>query len=67
MVAKSGHEKELAGRTLTNLYNVNPAWLRHAHAKLDAAVAIAYGWSDYADAMTDDEILGRLLQLNLSR
>ena len=33
---------KLAKRTLTNLYSERPAWLVHAHAKLDAAVAAAY-------------------------
>ena len=51
-------------RTLTNLYNERPTWLDNAHAKLDAAVADAYGWP--AD-LTDTEILERLLALNLER
>ncbi len=55
---------KLAKRTLTNLYNERPAWLANAHAKLDAAVAAAYGWP--AD-LSDDEILSRLLALNLAR
>lgn len=38
----------LKKRTLTNLYNERPAWLDLAHAKLDAAVARAYGWDDFA-------------------
>ncbi len=36
-------EVELKARTLTNLYNQFPTWLRHAHEKLDAAVFDAYG------------------------
>jgi hypothetical protein len=67
IVAKPGFEQELAKRTLTNLYNQRPAWLAQAHAALDAAVAAAYGWADYTPAMTDDEILRRLLALNLER
>jgi hypothetical protein len=95
--------KRLAKRTLTNLYNERPAWLAHAHAKLDAAVAAAYGWSDLIDILerakggefydfktgawrqvscttkqfttllkdlerqVDEEILSRLLALNLER
>jgi type II restriction/modification system DNA methylase subunit YeeA len=55
---------ELKKRTLTNLYNDRPAWLINAHAELDAAVAAAYGWP--AD-LSDDEILKRLLALNLER
>jgi hypothetical protein len=54
----------LKKRTLTNLYNERPAWLGHAHKKLDAAVAAAYGWP--AD-LTDEQILERLLALNLER
>ncbi|HRH86830.1 MAG TPA: hypothetical protein PLO41_08275 [Rubrivivax sp.] len=67
IVAKPGFEKELAQRTLTNLYNQRPAWLAQAHAALDQAVAAAYGWADYGPALADDEILRRLLALNLQR
>jgi type II restriction/modification system DNA methylase subunit YeeA len=59
-----GSATELAKRTLTNLYNERPAWLANAHAKLDAAVAIAYGFS--LD-LTDEQILEHLLALNLER
>ncbi len=55
---------KLKKRTLTNLYNERPAWLDIAHKKLDAAVAAAYGWA--AD-LTDEQILERLLALNLER
>ena len=56
--------KDLARRTLTNLYNQRPAWLNNAHMTLDAAVAAAYNWpANLADA----EILERLLALNLER
>lgn len=55
---------QLARRTLTALYNERPAWLAHAHARLDAAVAEAYGWP--AD-LPDDALLERLLTLNLAR
>ncbi len=64
-VAKLGFENELKKRTLTNLYNIRPAWLANAHAELDAAVAAAYGWADYTPDMSDEEILRRLLALNL--
>lgn len=66
-VAKAGHETELKKRTLTNLYNARPAWLDNAHKALDAAVAKAYDWNDYTPEMSDDEILRRLLALNLAR
>jgi len=53
---------KLKQRTLTNLYNQRPAWLAACHAKLDAAVAAAYGWT--VD-LPDDTIIERLLALNL--
>lgn len=59
--------KALQKRTLTNLYNARPAWLALAHQQLDQAVAAAYGWADYTAAMPDDDILKRLLALNLAR
>lgn len=66
-VAKPGYEADLKKRTLTNLYNACPTWLDNAHKALDAAVAAAYGWTDYTPEMPDDEILRRLLSLNLQR
>lgn len=66
-VAKPGFEAELKKRTLTNLYNTRPSWLDMAHEALDTAVAAAYGWSDYTPEMPDEEILKRLLALNLAR
>lgn len=67
IVPKNGHEKDLAGRTLTRLYNLRPAWLAAAHEALDAAVALAYGWLDYSPALADEDILQRLLALNVQR
>jgi hypothetical protein len=67
IVPKPGHEKELSERTLTKLYNARPAWLAAAHAALDAAVATAYGWTDYTAEMADEVILQRLLALNVER
>ena len=73
-------DADLKKRTLTNLYNARPTWLDNAHRKLDAAVFAAYGWP--ADPSTtlrqaeddssghdlpDEEILARLLALNLAR
>ena len=55
---------KLKARTLTNLYNESPAWLKAVHRRLDEAVSAAYGWP--AD-LPDDELLARLLALNLSR
>lgn len=57
----------LQKRTLTNLYNQRPAWLAMAHETRDATVAAAYGWADYTPQMSDEEILARLLALNLQR
>ena len=58
----SGAEKKK--RTLTNLYNARPTWLELAHKRLDEAVFAAYGWKS---ALTDEEILEKLLALNLER
>lgn len=64
IVPKKGREADLKKRTLTNLYNERPSWLRNAHLELEEAVASAYGWpSD----ISDSEILSRLLDLNLTR
>ena len=38
-----------------------------AHETLDAAVAAAYGWADVTPQTPDDELLARLLALNLAR
>jgi len=56
--------KVLKKRTLTNLYNARPAWLDGLHAALDRAVLAAYGWPVDIE---DDELLRRLLALNLER
>jgi len=64
-VIKPGNQaiaKELADRTLTNLYNNPPSWLQAAHRRLDAAVLAAYGWEE---GLSDGVILERLLTLNL--
>ncbi|HHY58271.1 MAG TPA: hypothetical protein GYA08_22865 [Chloroflexi bacterium] len=49
---------------LANLYNACPAWLAAAHQRLDAAVLDAYGWPH---DLSDEELLARLLALNLER
>jgi hypothetical protein len=54
--------EKLAKRTLTNLYNERPTWLDLAHKKLDEAVNAAYG---FPNDLTNDQILERLLKLNL--
>lgn len=56
-------------RTMTDLYNdteknPRPNWLINRHNAIDEAVSAAYGWP--VD-LSDDEILARLLALNLER
>ena len=56
-------------QTMTDLYNdtednPRPDWLINRHREIDEAVFAAYGWS--VD-LSDDEVLGRLLALNLER
>jgi len=58
------HAEKLKVRTLTNLYNERPTWLDLAHRKLDEAVFAAYGWDP---GMSDEQILEKLLALNLER
>ncbi len=55
---------DLTKRTLTNLYNERPTWLDLAHQKLDRTVFDAYGWPY---EISDEEIVSRLLALNLER
>lgn len=63
--------RKLAKRTLTNLYNENPEWLRLAHEKLDEAVFAAYreatGDDGWQHRMADEGILENLLLLNAMR
>ena len=62
-------ERALRKRTLTKLYNARPAWLAHLHTTLDAAVFAAYGWGEAGAPaeLGEEELLGRLLGLNLGR
>ena len=63
--ARDYHAKaEQKKRTLTNLYDRRSTWLDLAHKKLDDAVFAAYGWKS---DLSDEEILGKLLVLNLER
>jgi len=64
VAADAGAAKKLAKRTLTNLYNERPTWLDLAHRRIDDAVFAAYGWP--AD-LSDEDLLARLLALNLER
>jgi hypothetical protein len=45
-------------------FDERPTWLDLAHRRLDAAVFAAYNWP--AD-LTDDQVLEKLLALNLER
>lgn len=71
IIPKPEYSEAIKKRTLTNLYNLRDKgevqWLEDAHRTLDAAVARAYGWDDYTHDMPDQEILRRLLKLNLER
>ena len=71
IIPKPEFAKAIKERTLTNLYNLKQKgevqWLEDIHRTLDAAVARAYGWDDYTPEMADEEILRRLLKLNLER
>jgi hypothetical protein len=49
---------------LTNLYNARPTWLELAHKELDEAAFAVYG---RPSDLSDEEILERLLALNLER
>jgi hypothetical protein len=53
-----------ACNSYTALYKAMPAWLRNAHAKLDAAVLACYGLPPGA---SKHEILEFLLRENLAR
>lgn len=54
----------LRNRTLTKLYNERPTWLVNVHNRIDEAVFAAYGWPP---SLSDDALLAKLLELNLSR
>jgi len=56
--------QELKKRTLTDLYNQSPTWLKDAHCELDEEVLAAYGWPT---TLSDQEILTHLLKLNAER
>jgi len=46
IMAAAAKDPRLKKRTLTNLYNARPTWLRLAHEKLDRAVLAAYAATD---------------------
>jgi len=45
-MAAAAKDPRLNKRTLTNLYNERPQWLKLAHEKLDRAVLAAYAATD---------------------
>jgi len=57
-----GVDEDSSARILTNLYNINPTWLRMAHEILDNAVLDAYGWPH---DLTEDEIQCRIAGIPL--
>jgi hypothetical protein len=48
IMARAARDARLKKRTLTNLYNERPTWLKLAHAELDRAVLAAYAATDAA-------------------
>ncbi|MCZ6850167.1 MAG: hypothetical protein O7F17_00840 [Planctomycetota bacterium] len=46
IMAMAAKDQRLKKRTLTNLYNERPTWLKLAHEKLDRAVLAAYAATD---------------------
>ena len=46
IMGRAAKDPNLRKRTLTNLYNERPAWLRLAHEQLDRAVLCAYAATD---------------------
>lgn len=65
--ASSSTDNDVRKRTMSELYNDRPAWLRDAHDDLDRAVFAAYGWEQAPEDLDRDEILRRLLALNFCR
>jgi hypothetical protein len=57
-------QREAIATTARELDTKRAAWLRMIHERLDVAVFAAYGWDP---AMSDEEMLGRLLTLDLER
>ena len=64
LVGRVGESHQEKLRPTSVLYNKRPTWLALAHEKLDTAVFAAYGWPP---DLTDEQILERLLALNLER
>jgi hypothetical protein len=54
IMAAAAKDARLKKRTLTNLYNERPTWLKHAHEKLDRAVLAAYAATDPEGGWEED-------------
>jgi len=54
IMALAAKDPRLKKRTLTNLYNERPQWLRLAHEKLDRAVLAAYAATDPEGEWSED-------------
>ena len=53
-ITAAAKDSRLKTRTLTNLYNQRPTWLKLAHEKLDRAVLSAYAATDPAGHWSED-------------
>ena len=54
IMAEAARDADLKQRTLTNLYNQRPTWLKLAHLELDKAVLAAYAAVDSEGAWSED-------------
>ncbi|HEY2586196.1 MAG TPA: DNA methyltransferase [Tepidisphaeraceae bacterium] len=54
ILAAAAKDPRLKKRTLTNLYNERPQWLKLAHERLDRAVLAAYAATDPAGGWSED-------------
>ena len=69
IMAAAAKDGRLKKRTLTNLYNQRPTWLRLAYRELDPGVLAAYAAVHPLAARraeVDQTVLGDLLRLNLA-
>jgi len=53
-MARAAKDPKLKKRTLTNLYNERPTWLKLAHEQLDRAVLAAYAATDPDGEWSED-------------
>ncbi|MBU0719528.1 MAG: transposase [Planctomycetes bacterium] len=54
IMARAAKDARLKTRTLTNLYNERPTWLKLAHERLDRAVLAAYAATDPEGEWSED-------------